>query len=395
MKLIKKFIAIDLRYLEKENTGLARYAINISKYSINENKNKKFKFIVILPPEKFCMHLKDYIDDVKKNAEIIYWDQKRLLRWKFPFFLIDAKLYYFLLKRKIGVFFCPYIDPPLLPGINVISTIHDTTPIDVKDYFQNLKFLKKSLYILRLLLTLYTSSLILTVSNSSKKRLISIYSNYLKLESKLNNIKIVPNGVNLNRSNKDNFVNKNLLKYNFLTKKYFLYVGDRRPHKNIATIINLINQYNKKFNKDFKLILAGSKSYKNLKLLKKIKNHKSLVIEIINPTDNELDYLYKNCAALCFLSLSEGFGIPILEAAIRGKKIIANKIPIFEEIAPQESLLLDMQNFETNLYEIDTYLSNKSFPKKENIEKKWGWENSASLLSKILLTIINSNKNYL
>ena len=40
MKLIKKFIALDLRYLETKNTGLARYAINISKYLVIENKNK-------------------------------------------------------------------------------------------------------------------------------------------------------------------------------------------------------------------------------------------------------------------------------------------------------------------------------------------------------------------
>ena len=97
MKLFKKFVAIDLRYLEKENTGLARYAINISKYTIKENENQKLKFIVILPPKKFCLHLKDYIKDIKNNSEIIYWDQKRLLRWKFPFFIIDLKLYYFLI----------------------------------------------------------------------------------------------------------------------------------------------------------------------------------------------------------------------------------------------------------------------------------------------------------
>ena len=170
-----------------------------------------------------------------------------------------------------------------------------------------------------------------------------------------------------------------------------MYVGDRRPHKNIGSIINIINQYNKKFNKDFKLILAGSNSYKNFKLLKKIESHKSFVIEIFNPTDFELNYLYEECIALCFLSLSEGFGIPILEAALRGKKIIANKIPIFKEIAPPESLLIDTQDFQKTLYEINAYLNSKCFPNKKFIEKNWCWEKSANLLSKILLTIINSN----
>ena len=106
MKLTNKFVALDLRYLEKENTGLARYSINLSKYLIN--KNEKLKFTVILPPEKYSIHLKDYVNDIKNNSDIIYWDQKRLLRWKFPFFIIDSKLYYFLLRRKISVFFALY-----------------------------------------------------------------------------------------------------------------------------------------------------------------------------------------------------------------------------------------------------------------------------------------------
>ena len=79
--------------------------------------------------------------------------------------------------------------------------------------------------------------------------------------------------------------------------------------------------------------------------------------------------MYKECEALCFLSLSEGFGIPILEAAIRSKKIIANKMPIFEEIAPPESLLIDIQNFESALDQMNAYLKNKCFPNKKDIEK--------------------------
>ena len=46
MKSIEKFVALDLRYLEKENSGLARYTINISKYLINENENNKLRFII-------------------------------------------------------------------------------------------------------------------------------------------------------------------------------------------------------------------------------------------------------------------------------------------------------------------------------------------------------------
>ncbi len=390
MNLKKKLVLLDLRYLEKKYTGLSRYAINISKNLIKENNNKKLKYIIILPPPKFCKHLIDDINQIKKNSEIIYWDQKRGLRWKFPFFILDIKLYYFLLKRKIGTYFCPYIDAPLLPGINVISTIHDTTPIDINNYFQNFQLLKKFLYSFRLLITLYSSNIILTVSNSTKTRLISLYGKQIfNLKEKLENIKVIPNGVSLNISYKDNIELNDLNKYNLFKNKYFLYVGDRRPHKNIQSIITLVKQYNKKFNKNFKLILAGSNSYKNFKLLSMINQNKRFVLEIINPKDSLLDYLYNNCEALCFLSLSEGFGIPILEAAIRGKKIIANKIQIFKEVAPSQSLLIDPNDFENMLEDINKYLKNDILPDKKHIKKNWSWEKSASLLSKILLSTMD------
>lgn len=390
MNLKKKLVALDLRYLEKKYTGLSRYAINISKNLIKENDNKKLNYFLILPPKTFCSHLTEDINKLKKNSEIIYWDQKRKLRWKFPFFIFDIKLYYFLLKKKIGTYFCPYIDPPLLPGINVISTIHDTTPIDISNYFQNFQQVKKLLYSFRLLITLYSSNIILTVSNSTKARLISLYSKELfQLKEKLENIKVIPNGVLLNISNKDNIKLNDLNKYNLSKNKYFLYVGDRRPHKNIQSIILFVKLYNKKFNKNFKLILAGSNSYKNFKLLSMINQNKRFILEIINPNDSVLDYLYNHCEALCFLSLSEGFGIPILEAAIREKKIIANNIQIFKEVAPSQSLLIDPSNFENMLEDINKFLNNDIFPDKKNIKKKWSWKKSASLLSKILLSTMD------
>ncbi len=390
MTLRIKYVALDLRYLEKKNTGLSRFAINLSKYLIKNNDNKNLNFLIILPPKRLCEHLLDYINLIKNKSEIIYWDQERHLRWKFPFFIFDMKLYWFLLKKKIGIYFCPYIDPPLLPGINIISTIHDTTPIDVKNYFQNFQILKKLLYSFRLLITLYTSNVILTVSNSTKTRLTSLYSKKLfQLKDKLKNIKVIPNGVSLDKHYKNNIEFKDLSKYNLSKNKYFLYVGDRRPHKNIQSIINFVELYNRRFNKNFKLILAGSNGYKNFKLLSIINHNKKFIIEIINPTDSVLDYLYNHCEALCFLSLSEGFGIPLLEAAIRGKKIIANKIQIFKEVAPSQALLIDPNDFENIIEDINKYLNKDIFPDKKLIKKKWSWSKSASLLSKILLTNMN------
>jgi len=54
--------------------------------------------------------------------------------------------------------------------------------------------------------------------------------------------------------------------------------------------------------------------------------------------DNLLQIAYSRCCAVICPSRAEGFGLPLIEAAMKGKKIIANDIPIFREVANDYSL---------------------------------------------------------
>ena len=73
-------------------------------------------------------------------------------------------------------------------------------------------------------------------------------------------MKIVSNGITpLKKLNYEiNPVLKNIGKMN-----YVLYVGDRRPHKNIEYLIDLIYYIRKELKEEIYLVIAGSKSYKN------------------------------------------------------------------------------------------------------------------------------------
>jgi len=48
--------------------------------------------------------------------------------------------------------------------------------------------------------------------------------------------------------------------------------------------------------------------------------------------DGELSYLYDRAAALIFASYADGFGLPIVEAALRGRPVICSDIPVFREV---------------------------------------------------------------
>lgn len=86
-----------------------------------------------------------------------------------------------------------------------------------------------------------------------------------------------------------------------IANSFFLYVGLGTPHKNIQFMIDAFL----KARTDKKLVICG-------------KGHKQVINKRIIYTgwikDEELDFLYQNCAAFIFPSLYEGFGLPILEA---------------------------------------------------------------------------------
>jgi glycosyltransferase involved in cell wall biosynthesis len=48
--------------------------------------------------------------------------------------------------------------------------------------------------------------------------------------------------------------------------------------------------------------------------------------------DGELAFLYERCAALILPSFAEGFGLPIVEAARRGRPVLCSDIPVFREV---------------------------------------------------------------
>ena len=370
-----------MRYVENLFSGLSRFSINIFHNLIKNSINDDLYFIVLLPPKNISKDLNIFNDLDIKNIKIIYSKNKRGIKWKIPFFIFDLGLYLKLRKEKVDIFLSPYIDPPILPGIRVICTIHDLIFIKVKNYFNNLRILKRIVSEFRIILTLFCSDNLLTVSESTKSQLIKRYKCLPFIQKKLKYITVIYNGVTEFKSSKKLFKNKS----DILEKEYLLYVGDRRQHKNLFYTIELIKNYNKQYNKKYNLIIAGSVSYKNFKLYKIIKSN-PFVIEIINPNDELLDQLYINCIALVLLSFEEGFGIPIIEAASRSKKIVLSNIEVFKEIAPKNSLLLDMNKENQHVKLLHDYLNKDVKVNSEYILKKWSWVKSSLKLKKLLLS---------
>lgn len=114
--------------------------------------------------------------------------------------------------------------------------------------------------------------------------------------------------------------------------RYIMYVGRPLPHKNLGRLIAAFAML-KKSHPDLKLVIAGRKDL----LMSKLEQNTNMkgiegVVFTGYVSEGQLRWLYEHTAAYIFPSLSEGFGLPGLEAMIHGAPVIASKATCLPEV---------------------------------------------------------------
>jgi glycosyltransferase involved in cell wall biosynthesis len=127
-----------------------------------------------------------------------------------------------------------------------------------------------------------------------------------------------------------------------LPEKYFLYVGNAYPHKNLERLLKVMSNVkcSAKGGSNVQLVLVGAEDYFYKKLKQKVKEMglEKNVVFYGEATRGELNNLYKNALALVFPSLMEGFGLPAVEAMANGCLVLASDIPIFHEVLGEAAI---------------------------------------------------------
>lgn len=116
-------------------------------------------------------------------------------------------------------------------------------------------------------------------------------------------------------------------------QKFIMYVGRPNPHKNLNRLIDAFVQI-LETHPGLKLVLAGKpdKNYEMLQMYVGDRNLTSQVLFLGQIGDGQLRWLYENTKAYVFPSLSEGFGLPGLEAMSHGAPVVAAKVSCLPEI---------------------------------------------------------------
>lgn len=127
---------------------------------------------------------------------------------------------------------------------------------------------------------------------------------------------------------------KNILdKYSIEPFTYFFFIGSLSKRKNLKFLLETFIEAKKNYLIDIKtkLILAGQSWWGSSEIKDLIS--KNLGILTLGYLDDEsIVELYRNCKALVFPSLYEGFGMPIIEAMSQNIPIIISNIPTSVEL---------------------------------------------------------------
>jgi len=352
-----KKIGIDVRLYSQ--TGVGTYLQNLLHY-LDKTKPKDEIYYLYFRKQD-ALKIKSKFNS--KNIVIRIADQK----WHT--FSEQISFLFILLKDNLDLMHFTYFSYPILYWKKFIATVHDVTPLlhkTGKASTKNQFIYKIKHFLFRLVLRFQVSKAlkIITPTKTVKKELIRIYGD--QISSKILPIyegvawKMIRSSNNIQDDN------------NISDKNFFIYVGNFYPHKNVERLIQAFSKI--KTNK--RLLLLGPDDFFTNKILKLIHTLRleDRVFLKRNSTTEDLIFYYKNAQALIHPSLSEGFGLPLLEATYFNCPIIASNIAVFKELLEDNYLPFNPTSTIDIKNKIEYFIKNKPTFNYKKIIPKYSFE---------------------
>lgn len=369
-------IILDALAVENSKTGVGQYVQELLE-PLLKNAPSDFFFSVMLHHSLSMKHPLVQFLSRRKNAEILWYDIPAIgLKRDIKFLLARKKL-------KCDLFHCLYSNHPLfLKGLQMV-TIHDLKYIVHPEYMGS-KGRLKSLYLKNLMrhAAKHCRHLI-TVSESTRSDLLKVFPHIDRLAERTS---VVYEAATVSMKE-----NQAIFQKFHLDKPYFLYLGELRPHKNVARVIQAFAKFKDTTLTDARLIIAG-KPHKSFIMPEE--GRRSDVVFTGYVSDDDTCTLYSNALAYCLPSLYEGFGLPILEAMKCGCPVITSDFSSTSEVAGEAGLLVNPLSVDDIAAAMKRIYTDKSFrtsliEKGYEREREFSWEKAASETLKIYQEVLS------
>lgn len=176
-------------------------------------------------------------------------------------------------------------------------------------------------------------------------------------------------------------------------KPYFIYLGSIHPRKNLENLIEGFNHFRREGFRDHYLVILGRPAWNTHSFYKSLNQspYKDHIIHIQKKRE-ELPRYIGSAEALCYVSLFEGFGIPILEGFEAGVPVITSNVSSMPEVAGDAAILADPSDHHS-IGEAMTRIASDPDTRSECIRKgfeqlrRFSWDRTARILYDRLHTI--------
>lgn len=357
-------ILIDARLYGIENTGLGRYVLNlVNRLAVIDKKNE-YK---ILLRKKYFESLKLPASWQKVLCDIPHYSLTEQI--SLPKIISD-------LKPDITHF--PHFNVPIFYSKPFIVTIHDILMHQQKGLEATTlpapAYLIKRIGYHRVFKHAVEASVkIIVPSQFVREEILGYYKvspakvvvTYEGFDEKIRNV-LSPDKV--------------LAKYG-LKKPYFIYAGNAYPHKNLAKLIEAFANLGGRA----QLAIVSARNVFVQKLEKLVYDFKAEgTVRLLGfVPDEDLGVLYAASAAFVFPSLSEGFGLPGLEAMATGTLVLASKIAVLKEVYQDNAIYFNPHEATSIQKAIQESLDINKRHRRERIEKakkfakRYSWDKMA------------------
>lgn len=325
-------IVYDARMIDQPLSGLGRFAGELLLSLLDSEIRPDVCVDVLAPPATNATN-NPYLRLLKPHV-----DRGRCVVHSLPIPAISVEQQWAIPRflRKLGgdLYFYPHFDVPSSVPIPFLFVVHDLIPLKVPGYVLRFEALKKWYYKSCVRRGLRKSRRCIVVSATTKTDMLHQFGGQWARK-----VQVSYEGSSLDAGAVDHSLRARL----GVNGRYLLYVGTRRPNKNIQFMIDMFAEMRRRFGYRGELVMAGSKENFGFDVDRYAAE--IVGIKMLGPvSDDQLASLYAGMESLLFLSKYEGFGLPVIEAAKFGRRMILSDGGALGEIAPKSACVIPLKS---------------------------------------------------
>lgn len=355
-------IGIDCRMIDE--SGIGRYISNlIHELSLINTSDEFVLFAYNSSNPKF--------ENLGTNFKVVE------AKFKWHSFAEQFQFLNLINSFKLDLYHSPHPNMPYFYSKDFVITVHDLTMLKERTgrastFIYPIYLIKWFVFKIMLGLAIKRAKKVITVSEYVKKDISNFFP---KSEHK---VEVIYNGVqsSIKKIEKSQEIDQVLKKFN-ISKPFIFYVGNAYPHKNLERLILAYKLFDKNFS--YNLVLGGKPDF----FYNRLKNDFSDINGIIftgELSDFEISCLYSGSQAFVYPSISEGFGIQIIEAIKCESRILCSDNTSFPEIAGDYAFYFNPFDINSIKEALEKHI-NTSYQQKLPLAlkslEKFSWKNSA------------------